>query len=32
MRTFRRGLRKIPYRPQPIDGCLAATGLIATAP
>jgi len=29
VRTVRRGLRKIQYRPQLIDGCLAATGLAA---
>ncbi|MFF2820452.1 hypothetical protein ACFVT9_33610 [Kitasatospora cineracea] len=28
VRTVRRGLRKIQYRPQLIDGCLAVTGLI----
>ncbi|MFJ9448586.1 transposase [Kitasatospora sp. NPDC101235] len=28
VRTVRRGLRKIQYRPRLIDGCLAATGLI----
>jgi transposase len=28
VQTVRRGLRKIQYRPQLIDGCLTATGLI----
>jgi transposase len=32
VRTVRRGLRKIQYRPQLIDGCLAATGLTTALP
>jgi hypothetical protein len=32
VRTVRRGLRKIQYRPQLIDGCLAETGLITDPP
>ncbi|MFK3735770.1 transposase [Streptomyces sp. NPDC088090] len=32
VRTIRRGLRKIQYRPQLIDGCLTATGLTIALP
>nr|WP_236653720.1 transposase [Streptacidiphilus melanogenes] len=32
VRTVRRGLRKIQYRPHLIDGCLAETGLIIAPP
>ncbi|MEU6579060.1 IS630 family transposase, partial [Streptomyces sp. NPDC046805] len=30
MRTLRRGLRQVQYRPDLIDGCLTGTGLTLT--
>lgn len=32
MRTLQRGLRRVQYRPDLIDGCLAGTGLTMTGP
>ncbi|GAA3058278.1 hypothetical protein GCM10020229_82420 [Kitasatospora albolonga] len=32
VRTVRRGSRKIQYRPQLVDGCLAASGLTIVPP
>jgi transposase len=31
-RIIKRKLKKIPYRPELLDGCLAATGLIMNVP